>query len=115
MAALFTALMIMSAMVVSLMSVVMPVADGELVGAGGEFVGAGPFKGILGLEELRVDLDGAIEAEAADVDDLVATALMPRSRFSRASSPAGVTRSALLSKMTSAKAICLSASGELSR
>jgi len=32
----------------------------------GKRVGAGPLEGILGLEELGVDIDGAAEVEAAE-------------------------------------------------
>ena len=39
--------------------------------AGGQRVGAGPFEGILGLEELRIELGGAAEIEAADVEHAV--------------------------------------------
>ena len=44
MAALFTAVVVV-VMIVSL--VVVGVTDGEFIGAGGEFVGAGPFKRIF--------------------------------------------------------------------
>ena len=51
--------------------VVRGVAEDEFMGAGGEFVASGPFEGVFHLEKLRVNLDSAIEGEAADVDDLV--------------------------------------------
>ena len=56
---------------VTVIVVVIVVPDDEFVGADGEGVGAGPFEGVFGLEELGVDVDGATEVEAADVEDVV--------------------------------------------
>jgi len=50
---------------------VIMVANDKFVGADGQSVGAGPFEGIFRLEELGVDFDGAVEVEAADVEDAV--------------------------------------------
>ena len=71
--------------------VVMPlvavmVADAKLVGAGGEFIDAGPLEGILGLQEARIEVGGPAEVEAADVehavdgDVAIARAVDPRRR-----------------------------------
>ena len=47
------------------------VADAKLVGAGGEFIDAGPFEGILGLEKAGIEVGGAAEVKAADVQHAV--------------------------------------------
>jgi len=50
---------------------VIVVANDKFVRADGQRVGAGPFERILGLEELGVDFDGAVEIETADVEDAI--------------------------------------------
>lgn len=46
-------------------------SDFKRVGAGGEGVAAGPFEGILGLEEFRIYFDGASEVEATDIENVI--------------------------------------------
>ena len=52
-----------------IVAVVIIVPDHQFVGAGGKPVGASPLEGIFGLEEFGVELGGAVEVEAADVQD----------------------------------------------
>ena len=51
--------------------IVIMVTDAELVGAGGEFVDPGPFEGVFGLQEAWIEIGGAAEVEAADIEHAV--------------------------------------------
>ena len=46
-------------------------ADAKLIGAGSKFVNPGPFEGILGLKETRIEIGGAAEIESADIEHAV--------------------------------------------
>ena len=79
MTAVFAALVVMVVPLVpvvvgsgsALVRQIVSVTDGKFVGAGCQVVGAGPLEGILRFKELRVDFDGAVEVEAADVQHLL--------------------------------------------
>ena len=59
------------AMVMVMAMVVVAMADLEGVGAGGQRVGAGPLEGIFRFEELGVELGGAAQIKATDVEHVI--------------------------------------------
>src|SRR5688572_27329147 len=63
--------MLVMVFVIAMIVVVITVTDLELVRAGGKVVSAGPLEWIFRLEELRIEIDGAVEVEAADVQHAV--------------------------------------------
>jgi hypothetical protein len=58
-------------MIVTMVVIVIQVADHERVLASWECVGAGPFERIFGFEKLRIEFGGPAEIEASHVEHVV--------------------------------------------